>query len=80
MKAVLLGLVRGYRRWISPALPPMCRFAPTCSHYALDALQHHGVWEGLILTARRLLRCHPFHPGGLDPVPMTDHSGGCHGQ
>jgi putative membrane protein insertion efficiency factor len=58
-----------YRRWISPALPARCRFYPSCSAYALEALATHGALRGLRLTTWRLLRCHPFHPGGYDPVP-----------
>ena len=66
---LLLALVRGYQRWLSPLLPPRCRFAPTCSAYAAQALREHGAARGSWLTLRRLLRCHPFHPGGHDPVP-----------
>lgn len=61
--------VRAYARLVSPLLPPRCRFAPTCSAYALEALQVHGAGRGTWLAARRVARCHPFHPGGLDPVP-----------
>ncbi|MBX7114772.1 MAG: membrane protein insertion efficiency factor YidD [Myxococcaceae bacterium] len=67
---VLVLPIRFYRFAISPALPPnTCRFYPTCSRYALDALQQHGPFKGTYLAARRLLRCHPLHPGGVDPVP-----------
>ncbi|WP_083947954.1 membrane protein insertion efficiency factor YidD [Thermobifida cellulosilytica] len=66
---VLILPIRGYQRFISPLLPPVCRFYPSCSTYAVEALRVHGAWRGLWLTARRLGRCHPFHPGGLDPVP-----------
>lgn len=67
----LLSLpVRFYRLAISPLLPRSCRFHPSCSAYCLEALERHGAWAGLGLTARRLSRCHPFHPGGLDPVPL----------
>lgn len=62
-------LLRGYQRWISPALPPTCRFYPTCSAYAIEALQVHGLLRGSWLTVRRLARCAPWHPGGVDPVP-----------
>jgi uncharacterized protein len=65
----LLALLRGYQRWISPALPPTCRFFPSCSAYAIEALQVHGLLRGIALTAWRLLRCAPWHPGGVDPVP-----------
>ena len=58
-----------YRRWISPALPARCRFYPSCSAYALEAVTSHGALRGVGLAIRRLLRCHPFHPGGYDPVP-----------
>jgi putative membrane protein insertion efficiency factor len=62
-------LVGAYQRFVSPALPRTCRFAPTCSEYAREAVLRHGLLRGGWLTARRLLRCHPFHPGGYDPVP-----------
>ena len=65
----LVLLVRGYQRWISPALPPTCRFHPTCSAYAVEALQVHGLFTGTALTVWRLLRCAPWHPGGVDEVP-----------
>lgn len=66
----LLGwVIRGYQLAISPALPAACRFTPTCSQYALEAVQRHGVFKGSWLAARRLARCHPFHEGGSDPVP-----------
>ena len=68
-QGVLLALVRVYRRGVSPLLPPRCRFYPTCSAYAQEALERHGPWRGGWLAARRLLRCHPWHPGGYDPVP-----------
>ena len=66
---VLLVLLGGYRRWISPALGPRCRFAPSCSAYAAEALAVHGAATGSWLAVRRIARCHPFHPGGHDPVP-----------
>jgi hypothetical protein len=66
---LLVGLVRVYRTWISPVLPPSCRFEPSCSTYALEALSVHGALRGTWLTIRRLLRCGPWHPGGWDPVP-----------
>ena len=62
-------LIRGYQRVISPALPPSCRFYPSCSQYTLEALERHGVLRGSWLGARRIMRCHPFNPGGFDPVP-----------
>jgi uncharacterized protein len=66
---LLLALVGFYRRFISPALPPSCRFTPSCSEYAVVALSRHGALRGSWLTVRRLLRCGPWHPGGHDPVP-----------
>jgi putative membrane protein insertion efficiency factor len=66
---ILIVPVIGYRRFISPLLPPVCRFAPSCSEYALEALRVHGAVRGLWLAVRRLARCHPFNPGGYDPVP-----------
>ncbi len=66
---VLMVLVTGYRRFVSPLLPPTCRFTPTCSAYSLEALRTHGALRGSWLTVRRISRCHPFHPGGYDPVP-----------
>ncbi|MBR6740665.1 MAG: membrane protein insertion efficiency factor YidD [Clostridia bacterium] len=69
MKRFLLWLIRGYRRHISPNKPPCCRFTPTCSAYALEAIEKYGAFKGGLLALRRLLRCHPFHKGGYDPVP-----------
>ncbi|MBO4159465.1 MULTISPECIES: membrane protein insertion efficiency factor YidD [Micromonospora] len=66
---MLSGPIIAYRRWISPALPARCRFYPSCSAYALEAVTRHGALRGVGLTVRRLSRCHPFHPGGHDPVP-----------
>ncbi len=68
-RRILTGLIRGYQLVISPALPAACRFTPTCSQYALEAVQRHGVFKGSWLAARRLAKCHPFHEGGTDPVP-----------
>lgn len=69
IKSSLLILIRLYQYILSPVLQPSCRFYPTCSHYAHEAISRHGVFRGLALTTRRVLRCHPFHPGGIDPVP-----------
>ena len=66
---LLILPITGYRRFISPLLGPRCRFAPSCSEYAVDALAEHGAARGLWLAAKRIARCHPFHPGGYDPVP-----------
>ena len=66
---LLIVPVTGYRRFISPLLPPVCRFYPSCSEYALEALRTHGAARGLWLAIRRLARCHPFNAGGYDPVP-----------
>ena len=69
MKSAILLLLRGYKRFLSPILPPACRFEPTCSVYMLQAIEKKGVWKGLYLGFRRILRCHPFSTGGYDPVP-----------
>lgn len=74
MKTIMLVVVRFYRSWVSPALPGSCRFVPSCSAYAQQALERHGAWKGALLTAERLLKCHPFHPGGVDPVPERNES------
>ncbi|NVI90218.1 membrane protein insertion efficiency factor YidD [Actinomadura sp. BRA 177] len=72
---VLILLIRAYRRFLSPLLGQQCRFHPTCSAYGLEALQVHGALRGTWLTARRIARCHPFNPGGYDPVPPKKTSG-----
>jgi putative membrane protein insertion efficiency factor len=69
MRTVVLRLIRFYQRFISPALPPSCRFTPTCSQYSYEAIQRYGLLRGGWLGFKRLLRCHPFRPGGYDPVP-----------
>lgn len=69
MRAVALFLLRVYKRMISPLLPPMCRFEPTCSVYTMQAVEKYGAARGVWLGVRRLARCHPFNPGGWDPVP-----------
>ncbi len=74
MTRLLLALLRGYRYLISPFTPPRCRFFPTCSCYAEEALRRHGLLRGGWLALRRIARCHPLHPGGYDPVPGSDSS------
>lgn len=69
MTRALVALLRGYQRHVSPAFPPTCRFTPSCSTFAIEALQEHGALRGSWLTLLRLLRCGPWHPGGYDPVP-----------
>ncbi|NIO11679.1 MAG: membrane protein insertion efficiency factor YidD [Deltaproteobacteria bacterium] len=65
----LMFVLSAYRRYVSPLLPPSCRFFPSCSAYTLEAVSHHGCLKGLWLGLRRLLRCHPLREGGIDPVP-----------
>lgn len=69
MKKILLLLIAFYRKCISPLKPPTCRFYPTCSAYGLEAIQRFGAIKGSYLTIKRILKCHPFHPGGVDLVP-----------
>lgn len=63
-----ITLIKGYRRFVSPMLPPSCRFTPSCSLYTLQAIEKYGLLKGILMGARRLLRCHPFSKGGYDPV------------
>jgi putative membrane protein insertion efficiency factor len=63
-----LTILRIYKRWVSPAIPSACRFYPTCSEYMMEAIERHGVLRGVGMGLRRLMRCHPFHQGGVDPV------------
>jgi len=78
MKSVLLALIAAYQRWVSPTLPVVtlgkcaCRFAPSCSHYAAEAVATHGALRGAWLAVRRLVKCGPWHPGGYDPVPRCE--------
>lgn len=69
MKKILIWFIQAYRNFISPLFPPSCRFQPTCSQYAIEAIGRFGAIKGSWLALRRILRCHPFHPGGYDPVP-----------
>ncbi|MFB9755704.1 membrane protein insertion efficiency factor YidD [Paenibacillus hodogayensis] len=71
MRTALQLPIRFYRTWISPLKPPTCRFYPTCSAYALEAIELHGAAKGSWLAAKRICKCHPFHPGGFDPVPPS---------
>lgn len=68
MKSLALAILRLYKRWISPSLPPSCRYVPTCSEYAMEAIERYGALRGGMMAAWRLLRCHPFVNGGYDPV------------
>jgi putative membrane protein insertion efficiency factor len=74
MRPLLIALITGYRWFISPLLGPNCRFYPTCSCYAQEAIQRHGALRGSWLAARRIGRCHPWNPGGFDPVPECTHA------
>ena len=69
MRRLFVALLRGYKRFLSPLLPPMCRFEPTCSVYMMQAIKKYGALRGVWLGIRRLSRCHVFNPGGWDPVP-----------
>ncbi|MDN4071425.1 MULTISPECIES: membrane protein insertion efficiency factor YidD [Fictibacillus] len=69
MKRLFVLIIRFYQRFISPMTPPACRFYPTCSTYGIEAIQRFGAIKGTWLTFKRILKCHPFHPGGIDPVP-----------
>ncbi len=68
-RLILINLLRTYKRYLSPLLPPSCRFTPTCAEYAIEAVSKYGIFRGLFLTCWRLLRCNPFCRGGYDPVP-----------
>lgn len=81
MKSILLGLIRLYQRTVSRALPPTCRFYPSCSQYSYQAILRYGPWRGGWLAVKRIARCHPLNPGGYDPVPLPNvspdtHAGG----
>lgn len=73
MKTLFIYAIRFYQRFISPLTPPSCRFYPTCSNYTLEAIQVHGALKGSWLGLKRILKCHPFHKGGFDPVPLKNH-------
>ncbi|SMQ83643.1 hypothetical protein SAMN05444673_5468 [Bacillus sp. OV166] len=72
LKKVFLAIIRFYQIIISPIKPPTCRFYPTCSHYGMEAIGRFGALKGGWLTIKRISKCHPFHPGGLDPVPEKE--------
>ena len=72
MKYLVLIPIRFYQRFVSPVLPSSCRYQPTCSVYAVEALERFGLWRGGGMALARILRCHPFHPGGYDPVPYKE--------
>jgi putative membrane protein insertion efficiency factor len=76
MRQLLLWMIRGYQKAISPLFPASCRFVPTCSQYGYEAIQHYGAIRGGYMAVRRILRCHPFHPGGYDPVPLPEQESG----
>jgi putative membrane protein insertion efficiency factor len=69
MRTIALKLIRGYQIVISPLFPPSCRYLPTCSNYGYEAIEKYGIIKGGWMAIRRILRCHPFRPGGYDPVP-----------
>lgn len=69
MKRIFMALIQFYQKFLSPLKPPTCRFYPTCSHYGMEAIRVHGALKGGWMTMKRILKCHPFHPGGFDPVP-----------
>jgi len=68
MKTLLIAIIKAYKYMISPLLPNSCRFIPTCSEYSMEAISRYGALKGAFLSLRRIVRCHPFHPGGYDPV------------
>ena len=69
MKKIIITTIKGYQKGISPLFAPSCRYYPTCSHYAIEAIEKHGAAKGTLMGASRILRCHPFVKGGHDPVP-----------
>ncbi|MDX8047053.1 membrane protein insertion efficiency factor YidD [Gracilibacillus sp. S3-1-1] len=74
VKKIIMLLIRFYQRFISPMFPPTCRFQPTCSQYSLECFRHYNVFKASYLSVKRILKCHPFHPGGFDPVPIKKDS------
>ena len=80
MRKILILIIRGYQYLLSPLMGPSCRFYPSCSCYAQQALESHGVIKGCYLALRRILRCHPWHPGGVDPVPEKPDLNNTHSQ
>ncbi|MBE6034343.1 membrane protein insertion efficiency factor YidD [Aminipila sp.] len=68
MKKIVIGIIRGYQKFISPLFPPTCRFYPTCSAYFIQAVEKYGTVKGSFLGIKRILKCHPFNPGGYDPL------------
>ncbi len=69
MRLILIAILKLYKRFLSPMLPSACRFHPTCSVYAMEAIERHGSLRGCVMAAKRLCKCHPLHAGGFDPVP-----------
>ena len=69
MKKFLILIIRIYRKFLSPIKPPSCRFYPTCSIYAIEVIEKYGAFRGTFMAIKRILKCHPLHPGGYDPVP-----------
>jgi putative membrane protein insertion efficiency factor len=75
LKKPFVLMIRFYQKFISPIKPPSCRFYPTCSHYGIEAINRFGAIKGSWLTLKRIVKCHPFHPGGIDPVPEKELKG-----